>query len=389
MPTHDEVHFDKYTEENKAKHKILGEYLPAYFNALKNNVTGFHYIDGFAGRGSYEGVYPGSPVLVLEKIAEAGLLNRTSVSLVEERPDFLDELRSVIDDNGHSTSLFDSPYMAQGKFSEHVDAILARPIYKKPGRIATFAFVDPCGVDGVRMRDLMRILEKDYGELLLFFNYDGVNRLIGGLEKGTHESRILADLFGSDDAVSTLLEGLGAVANSEKREKIIRCHFVAQLIASGAKYVLPFRFQAKNTSRTSHYLVHCCNNCLGFKFIKHVMWETGRSESDDYGQLEFSEAMSVGGQMNLWRPDIDLKKKEILSDLSRSQYMVGDYIDSKVCEPSDTYSEKVYKTMLMELEASGKLQVFDKNNVEPSPSGKRRKRKGNVTLGDDYWLRSS
>lgn len=387
MPTHDEIHFDKYTEENKAKHKILGDYLPAYFNALKNQVTGFHYIDGFAGRGSYEGVYPGSPVLVLDKIADADLLNRTSVSLVEERPDFFDELYSVIDANGHTAKLFDPPYMRQGKFSEHIDTLLTRPIYKKPGRIATFAFVDPCGVDGVRMRDLMRILGMDFGELLLFFNYDGVNRLIGGVEKGTHESRILTDLFGSDGAVTSLLGGLNAVSDSKKREKIIRRHFVAQLIANGARYVLPFRIQAKNRSRTSHYLVHCCNNCLGFKFIKHVMWEAGRSESDDYGRLEFSAAVSEGGQLDLWRPDIDLKKKEILKELSQSQRMVGDYINSKVCEPSDTYSEKVYKRMLMDLEESGDIQVFDKHNAEPCPMEKRRKIKGSATLGNDYWLR--
>jgi len=79
MPRHDDTHFNKYTEENEAKHKILGDYLPAYFNALKNKVTAFHYIDGFAGRGAYEENIPGSPILVLDKIAEAGLLSRTSV----------------------------------------------------------------------------------------------------------------------------------------------------------------------------------------------------------------------------------------------------------------------------------------------------------------------
>jgi len=34
MPSHDDTHFNKYTEENEAKHKILGDYLSAYINAL-------------------------------------------------------------------------------------------------------------------------------------------------------------------------------------------------------------------------------------------------------------------------------------------------------------------------------------------------------------------
>jgi len=306
MPKHDDTHFNKYTEENGAKHKILADYLPAYFNALKNRVTAFHYIDGFAGRGAYEENIPGSPILVLDKIAEADLLPRTSVSLVEESADYFEELQGAIQNNEHTQKLLDTPFIQQGKFSDYVDDILARTIYKKRGSIATFAFVDPCGVDGVRMRDMMRILSGEFSELLLFFNYDGVNRLIGGAEKGTHDSHILAELYGSDDAVKMLLAQLANKSKPEDREKVIRRQLIAQLISNGARYVLPFRFPAKTGARTSHYLVHCCNHCLGFKFMKHVMWGAGKTTDEDYGRLDFVTASVAGGQLDLLRPDIDL-----------------------------------------------------------------------------------
>lgn len=389
MPKHDDTHFDSYTQENETKHRILGGYLPAYLTAIKRFVTAFHYIDGFAGRGSYENSVQGSPLLVIDKLEKAGLLSRTSISLIEERPDYFTELQEAIANKPQVSSLLDKPLIKNGRFSEYIDDLLSRPVYKKPGKVATFAFVDPCGIDGLRMRDMMRVLGKDFGELLLFFNYDGVNRLVGGVEKGTHDSRILAELYGSDAAVNTLLRNLAKKPSPEMREKIIREEFIAQLIANGTRYVVPFRFHARNSARTSHYLIHCCNHCLGFRLMKHVMWDAGKSSQDDYGRLDFVTASATGGQLDLWRPDIDLKKKQILDDLALRQTKVGDYIHDQICRPSDVFCERVYKKMIMELEAAGEIIVYDAKNENPTPQDKRIMRRQKPTLGDDYWLRRS
>lgn len=387
MPRHDDTHFDQYTEENQAKHRILGNYLPAYLHALKRTVTAFHYIDGFAGRGRYKDDIPGSPILVLDKVAEAGLLHRTSISLVEDKADYFEELQETLQNNQDAKELLDPPFVQQGRFADHVDEILTRPVYGKPGNIATFAFVDPCGVDGVRMRDLMRILGKDFSELLLFFNYDGVNRLIGGASKGTHDSRILAELFGSADSVNQLLDKLRQIVDTKVREKIIRRHLIQALINNGAKYVLPFRFPAKTAARTSHYLVHCCNHCLAYKLMKHVMWDAGKSPDDDYGRLEFYGVSTSSGQLDLLRPDIDQKKSEIKSDLEKGQVQVGGYIKEKICQPSDIFSEQVYKKMLTDMETAGEIQVVDKDGVSLKPQDKRKMLKGKPTLGNLYWLK--
>ncbi len=386
MPTHDKTHFDQYTEENEVKHKILGDYLPAYLTALKNKVTAFHYIDGFAGRGAYEDSIPGSPILVLEKIAEANLLPRTSLSLVEKSQDYFEELQEAVGNHEHTQQLLDVPFIRQGTFANYVDEILGRPIYNNPGKIATFAFIDPCGVDGVRMQDMMRILNSDFGELLLFFNYDAVNRIIGGVEKGTHDLRIPAELFGSEEVVKVLLQQLANISKPDEREKIIWGHFIAQLISHSARYVLPFCFPAKASTRSSHYLVHCCNHRLGFKFMKHVMWGAGKASDEDWGRLNFVPANLAGGQLDLLRPDIDEKKRQILEDLSIRQYRVGDYIGEQVYRPSDVFSVQVYKKMLMELEREGEVVVYDKENVKPILQEKRM-RKGKPTLGDPCWLR--
>lgn len=57
-------HFANYTDNNRIKHEILSRYLKQYTTALSRTVGGFHYIDGFAGRGRY-GEVDGSPLRAL------------------------------------------------------------------------------------------------------------------------------------------------------------------------------------------------------------------------------------------------------------------------------------------------------------------------------------
>ena len=82
MPKKDREHFDEYTDQNKAKHRILNSYYPAYLTALKNIAARFHYIDAFAGPGAYEGTYPGSPLLSLQAFVNTGLGERGTISCV-------------------------------------------------------------------------------------------------------------------------------------------------------------------------------------------------------------------------------------------------------------------------------------------------------------------
>ncbi len=391
MPARDDVHFEDYAPQTKAKHRILEAYLPAYLTSLKNRVAAFHYIDAFAGRGKYSENAPGSPLLALDLITSAGVADRTSITLIEERRDFFDELNAELIKNERRLGLFDAPLLRLGRFECHIDEALGRPIYSTFSSVGTFAFVDPCGVDGVRMQDLTRLLSLPYGEVLLFFNYDGVNRLVGGAEKGTHGTNILVELFGTSESVDELLRTLASISDSKEREKVIRDAFVQSLIAqSHVKYVTPFRFQARGQNRTSHYIVHCCNSCLGFKMIKDVMWEVGREPEDEYGKLEFLNKSEVDSQLTLFqhfRPDIDAKKREIVDYIAQAPRQVATFTREWLCRPTDSFSEKAYKSILLDLERHEQVLVYDKHNKKACPAEIRRQVKGKATLGDQYWLR--
>src|SRR5690606_25656584 len=140
--------------------------------------------------------------------------------------------------------LIDQPLIEQGEFTDWVDSVLARPIYKKYRPTATFAFVDPCGVRGVRMRDLVALLSRPFGECLLFWNYDGINRWLGLIAKGGHERTGLVELFGADEPVDQALQLYGSTAPIADKEQAILQIFIQALRSKGKQFILPFRVQA-------------------------------------------------------------------------------------------------------------------------------------------------
>ena len=389
MGTRDRDHFNVYTQQNRVKHKILSAYLPAYFNALKSDGKRFHYIDGFAGPGHYEQSIPGSPLLVLDKIADAGVTQRTAISCVEDYRPFFDQLVSALSAHPVATELYQEPFLVFGEFHAYINEILSQHIYGKdanPRNTATFAFVDPCGISGVHLSDLSRVLRLPYGECLLFFNYDGINRLVGGVEAGTHDRTALANLLGETSRVDSLLAAVRGKPPSE-REVLVRDHFIAALrMEAGTKYFVPFAVESAERNRTSHYLIHCSGHSLAYKIMKHVMYTASNARADDYGRLVYLRADELGQQLSFFRQDIDECKAKIIRALEEKQRQVKYFRDEWVRRPDDPFSANHYATMLIALEEEGRIEVFDKHNKTPRPAEKRQ-RKGQTTIGEPLWLR--
>jgi three-Cys-motif partner protein len=387
MSKGDREHFDEYTTQNSVKHAILSNYLPAYLIALKRHIQRFHYVDGFAGRGLYAQKYAGSPLLALDEIHKVGFASKSAISLVEDIPAFYQELVSHVDRAASRNRLMYEPLILHGQFRDHVDKILSHPIYDASTQIGTFCFVDPCGIEGVRLEDLVKFLQLPFGELLLFFNYAGFNRILGGIEAGTATKEIAAAMLGSSDRVNLLMEALSDEIDSKNRETIVRDQLIAALRHDArTEFFVPFRFETRGAERTSHYLVHCSNNSLAFKIMKSVMWKLGRDDTDPIGKLELIRDDERGTQFSLFRQDLLQAKHAVLTRLRQGATIVGEFTDSWVRQSSDPFSAEAYKTLLLRMEESGEIEVFDHSNSIPRPRSKRL-RDGKATLGDPNWLR--
>ena len=377
-------HFGTYTQNNSIKHRILANYLNAYLGVLSGVVDAVHYIDGFAGRGTYADNMPGSPLKALTLLGEGKL--RFTMSLIEaSKPDF-EQLRDSLAEVQATANQIESPLIENGKFSDHLGQILSRKIYTRYRRVATFAFIDPCGVAGLSIADIARILSMPFGECLLLWNYDGFNRLLGGATKGTHDTSVIGDMLASESALAEAMALAQTARDSEAKEHDMLALVVRELRNSAnATYVLPFRFFSPNAERTSHYLIHCCSHPRGFKIMKEVMGKV--SLAGEPGTFEFIQNPGARKQMDMLSPSSDdVAMAEVRSHLRNGACQVKVFTQDWVLRPADFRRDADYRKLLCLLEERGVIEVLDKQGKHLVPAEKRR-RAGKATLGPNLLIR--
>jgi three-Cys-motif partner protein len=374
-------HFAEYTQNNTVKHRIFSDYFGAYLQALGRQVKGFHYIDGFAGRGRYGDSGIGSPLLALERLGKQPL--PFSISLVEaSAPDhaLLQKAfgEAVVPENMHGP-----PAIAKGSFSEHIDEILRRPIYGDFSPTATFALADPCGVSGLRAKDVAKVISMPFGECLLFWNYDGFNRLVGGVAKGTHPANVLIELLGDESFVAHAVRIFQTTGNIGQKERLMSDLLASALRAhTGATHVLPFRFRAEDSARTSHYLIHCSKSGLAFKIMKDVMQAVGTPDAPDL--FEYSRESADRGQFELLQShDTDEAVQAITQRLAKGRCKVSEITKEWPKRQADFLTEGTYRQILLDMEKRGLLVVMDKDGTAELSPGKRRRSGGEPTISPD------
>jgi three-Cys-motif partner protein len=374
-------HFAEYTRNNAVKHRIFSDYFRAYLQALGRQVKGFHYIDGFAGRGRYGANGVGSPLLALEILREQSL--PFSISLVEASVSDHALLQKALGEVAAPKNMHDTPFIENGSFSDHIHEILRRPIYRDFSPVATFALADPCGVSGLRAKDVAEVISKPFGECLLFWNYDGFNRLVGGVAKNTHAPTVLVELLGEERFAAQAIRIFQTTGNTGEKE-----YLMSDLLASalrthtGATHVLPFRFKSEGSARTSHYLVHCSKNGLAFKIMKEIMQAVGTPEAP--GLFEYSQESADRGQFELLQSnDTDQAVQEITQRLLKGTCKVSEITKEWPKRPTDFLTERAYRRILLDMEKQGRLVVMDKCGMAALPQGKRPRRGGEPTIGPD------
>jgi hypothetical protein len=229
-------------------------------------------------------------------------------------------------------------------------------------------------------------MKLQFGECLLFWNYDGLNRWIGGVANQTHPADRLQPMFGAA-VVQRVLKIVQSTRNSNEKERQLRQLFMECITErSGAKFILPFRFQARGSSRTSHYLIHCTQNALGFKIMKDIMGSAA-SGAGDTDIFEFLGGSDLSDQLSMLLPAADENaRRAILAHLASGPQLVSDFTQQWVMRPRDFLTGKDYKRLLIDLERSGDIEVINpKDGLAKSAA--LRKRSGKVTLSDALSIR--
>jgi len=169
--------------QTKIKLAILRKYLGAWATILKVQKI-LYYVDGFAGPGwlwnprAGEKVF-GSPVqpiqLYLDHRFDKGWDYELRLVNIEKKKTYFEQLEK-------ETSEYKKKGVKirniRGEFLDKLEDILS-----EISQYHTFLFIDPFGISGIEFSELEAVLVRQNTEILLNFNYDGLQRCIGDLKK--------------------------------------------------------------------------------------------------------------------------------------------------------------------------------------------------------------
>lgn len=394
MSKSDTTHFDDYRPQTAVKHAILNAYLPAYFDILGSLHNRLVYIDGFAGPGSYStptgDTFDGSPAHALRLVAQnAKWRSRVYFIFVEQNKQHAQQLERVAKNICEENPDLEPPVVACGTFADEIGGLLDH-IDEHGYRLApTFLFADPCGIKGASHSVIGRLISRPGCEAFIFFNFDAVRRVLGAIDKPSMLP-VLRELFGDDMDIGGIADDVASTNDSFRSEQIIINKYQESLSKYGARFTLPFRIEYEHRRATSHYLIHATKHPKGFSVMKHAMWKATR-ETIGRGSMEFRQA-SEDGSLVLLDADLTQMQHEILSRLSDGPAMAREFKKDWTARPSDRFTDSMYLGQLIQLEADGKIEVWDRENKARVPMQSRRKitngeHKGKPTVPDDNWIR--
>ena len=268
------------------KHKILENYLNAWFPILNKYEKKLNYIDGFAGPGRYSKGEKGSPIIAIEvvknhKMKMSGKFNFMFIEMDEKRKIYLEsEIKKIDIPDNFTISVFDE------KFHIVLGKILNDLNKEKASLAPTFSFIDPFGFSGLPFVLVKKLLCNPKVEVLITFMVDSINRFIENEDlKNQFE-----ELFGSKEVYDI-------VKNSQKREYDLMNFYNKQLLSEAkARHVCNFKMCDKK-NRPLYYLFFATNHITGFIKMKEAMWRV-----DSEGDFRFSDASDESQEL-LFRKD--------------------------------------------------------------------------------------
>lgn len=386
MGKNDRKHFQEYREQTRVKHEILEKYLAAYLHILKRTNKNLMYFDGFAGPGVYTdqdgGEFEGSPLRALKLIAgNDEFAKRVTTRFCEKDSHLHASLKQrlgnfyaanpSIREPEHDCSTFaDGLAPIVEYFEKHDDAELA----------PSFIFVDPCGVGGVNHDLLVRVMRNTGCELFIFFNIDGVKRILGLADLGP----TLPEVFGSEKEAEMAKAALAKCNSSTEKEAVLVSHYYDLLKRTiDTEFVTGFRVEYENRRVVSHYFIHVTRSGLAYRIMKSIMWGLGRTESGR-GGLALAQA-STSQTLTMIDPEWDTLRASIISEL-RAPRKAQHFYDTLSEQPGNLYCDKAYREALLELEEEGTILVVDKKG-KLTTAATRPKRKGQSTLSAPHTIK--
>lgn len=358
--------FEISKDQSKVKTTIVSKYFIAWANVImgvqdrsgtKNGKIA--YIDLFAGPGRYNDGTKSTPLMILEKsISDEKLRNRLVCIFNDKDEANVQSLQKEINNLSNCSSLIYQPKV----YNKEIGTEIVK-MFEEMRLIPTFFFVDPWGYKGLSLKLIDSVLKNWGCDCVFFFNYNRINM---GLTNALVEEHLNA-LFGEERAKN--LRKKVKDLDSDQRELTIVEELCQAIKQTGKKYVLPFRFKAEGSKRTSHHLIFVSKDFKGYEIMKEVMYKESTDINQGVASFEYNPASQAQPFLfQFAQPLNDLENLLLEKFSGQTKTMEEAYKEHNVDTP---YIKKNYKDALMNLEKAEKI------STQPN-MGERRK----GTFGD-------
>jgi three-Cys-motif partner protein len=219
MPQNSKFFFKEQKDWSKRKLAIISAYLEGFVKILgsSTNHSCVYFVDGFAGKGTYDDMSKGSPILAAELAQKYLDLNKKyKLNCINVESD---------EENFRNLEIATNQYQnivenLKGTFSTNISSIL-----NSIGNCPAFFFIDPFGVSGADWIDMLKIIHRQAPtDLWLRFDHKTVRRLSGFFESGSRgaNSKVqrLLKLYGVQ-RVDNLFQRLDGNTREERIENAV------------------------------------------------------------------------------------------------------------------------------------------------------------------------
>lgn len=245
-----------------AKHGILTAYLHQWFAKLADfgHLT---YLDGFAGRGRYEGGDDGSPIVALKALIEHQHFTKWANTnfkfiFVERNAYNFTSLKLEIDQYflDHPMPPNITVDRIQGEFATVVEDLIANDRFML--RNPFLAFVDPFGYKGIPMKTIAPLVRNRMCELLINLSTDSINRFFAQ----SSVARPLDELFSLPTEAR-----IASLPDEDRAEEIVKLYMEQLKEEAHFKYTWSFGMEFP-PGHIGYHLVFGTHGIEGLKAIK-------------------------------------------------------------------------------------------------------------------------
>jgi three-Cys-motif partner protein len=259
----------KYNEHTSYKHSILNYYLRLWSSILGSASKELVVWDCFAGRGTYAGGQPGSPLHMLEESQRCWNSERQvklSCVFIERDRNNFEELQTTLrklypELENDRWFVYNSDYLDifNGAIDGEIEEL--KNLIKKP---ALF-FLDPIGFKGLPLTAIREMMSRSSCEILITLMVESIKRHRNTPSVVQHFKK----MFGVDE-----IERLNDICSDSKPEAKIAEYYEERLKSpdgANIRYTLSFPFTPNRRDVVLYYLVFGSNHRAGLDAMHRTM----------------------------------------------------------------------------------------------------------------------